>query len=125
MRSSVIVQAALALVFAAGATAGSAQAQTEAQRQAYVLSEIDPKDRDAYMDYLRNVLPIIEQYGGQVLINPFEPKTVTEGRALEGNLAMIVFPSAQARDAFWGSPEYQPWKKAREANATSRIIHVN
>ena len=128
MRTMGIVQAALALVVASLLSVAGAHAQPaepEKPAKAYVLSEIAPQDRGRYLDYLRNVLPIIERHGGRVVISPFEPKTVIEGREIEGNLALIQFPSAKARDAFWNSPEYQPWKKAREADATSRIIHIN
>lgn len=128
MRPIGIVQAALAMVLMATVTVRPAYAQSPEENdpaKAYVLSEIEPHDRELYMQYLRNVLPIIEHHGGRVVINPFEPTSVIEGRELEGNLALIGFPSAEARDAFWNSPDYQPWKESREANATSRIIHIN
>ena len=131
-----IVQAALIVVFASTLTFKSVQAQSappsallsegpEREPQAYVLSEVSPQDREMYRDYLVNVLPIIERHGGFVVINPFEPKTVIEGRELEGNLALIAFPDAASRDAFWNSPEYQPWKAARQASSVSRVIHIN
>ena len=128
MRPIVIVQAALTLLFVHTGTAETAYAQAPTNQEAtkaYVLSEIAPRDRKLYIEYLQQVLPIIERHEGRVVINPFQPKTVIEGRALEGNLAMIEFPSVEARDAFWNSSDYQPWKKAREASATSRIIHIN
>ena len=128
MRRAPIVQAALATLMMATVTGAVAQTSdvktSEEQAKAYVLSEIAPQDRDAYTQYLRNVLPIIEKHGGRVVITPFQPKAVIEGRPVEGNLALIEFPNAAARDAFWGSPEYQPWKKQRQANGTSRVIHV-
>ncbi|QYJ08093.1 DUF1330 domain-containing protein [Qipengyuania flava] len=128
MRPGTIVQAALALVLVStvsGQPAFAEDGKAQAAPKAYVLSEIAPRDREVYIEYLRNVLPIIERHGGRVVVNPFEPKVLIEGRPLEGNLAMIEFPSAEARDAFWNSPEYQPWKARREASATSRIIHIN
>lgn len=128
MRPRLIVQAALAMVLMASVTVNSAHAHSaddQKSAKAYVLSEIMPHDREAYIEYLQNVMPIIERHGGKVVINPFQAKTLIEGRALEGNLALIEFPSSAARDAFWNSPDYQPWKEARQANATSRIIHID
>ena len=128
MRPAGIVQAALALILAAtaiGSTAFARPAGPEPAQKAYVLSEIAPHDRDAYRDYLQNVLPIIERHGGRIVVSPFVPAKAVEGRALEGNLAIIEFPSPEARDAFWNVPGYQPWKTLRQANATSRIIHIN
>ena len=67
----------------------------------------------------------IERHGGRIVVSPFVPAKAVEGRALEGNLAIIEFPSPEARDAFWNAPGYRPWKTLRQANATSRIIHIN
>ena len=122
MRPAGIVQAALALILAAtaiGSTAFARPAGPEPARKAYVLSEITPHDRDAYRAYLQNVLP------GLDALSEDPPAKAVEGRALEGNLAIIEFPSPEARDAFWNVPGYQPWKTLRQANATSRIIHIN
>ena len=128
MRPVLRVQAALALVFAITVTSTASIAsgnEAVETRPAYVLSEIEPHDREAYLEYLGEVLPIIEKYGGRVVINPFQSANVFEGPALSGNIALIEFPSSEARNAFWNSPEYQPWKSRRQATATSRIIHID
>ena len=128
MRPVLRVQAALALVLAITVTSTASFAERNEAvetRPAYVLSEIEPHDREAYLEYLGQVLPIIEKYGGRVVINPFQSANVIEGAALSGNIALIEFPSPEARNAFWNSPEYQPWKARRQASATSRIVHID
>ncbi|QFT77124.1 DUF1330 domain-containing protein [Erythrobacter sp. THAF29] len=127
MRPVSIVQALLVLVLAvpAHADTGSASVDAaEATTKAYLVSEIAPSDMGSYRAYLQAVLPIIQSFGGRVLVSPFDPSQVIEGRELEGRLAVIEFPSATARDAFWNSPEYLAVKHLRLDNAKSRIIHV-
>ena len=127
-----IVQAALALALAfSAASEGKAQGGEAAQdrgdepAKAYVVSEIAPHDTERYTAYLRQVLPLMESHGGRVLVSPFSPARAIEGRALEGNFAVLEFPSVEARNAFWNSPEYRAIKPLRQGAATSRIIHTD
>ncbi len=93
--------------------------------KAYVVSEVLPHNAAQYQEYLRQVMPLIQKNGGRVLVNPFQTKRVIEGRDLEGNLAILQFPSTAARDAFWNSPEYKALKPLRQEAATARIIHID
>ncbi len=128
MRLLRMFQAVVALTIAVSV---SANPSTEPQEEsgpagkAYILSEISPSDAEAYTAYLQQVLPILSRFGGRVVITPFQPKQVIEGRSLEGRIAVIEFPSAEARDAFWASDEYAAVKHLRLENATSRIIHID
>jgi len=123
-----IVQAlaAASLAFSGYVALSQASAKDAAEAsKAYIVSEIDPRDEAKYTAYLRTVFPLIQKQGGRVIVNPMQEKRVIEGRAIEGRLAVIEFPSKEARDAFWYSPEYEAAKPLRTQNATSRIIHVD
>lgn len=127
MRPVSIVQALLLFVLAVPANAqiaGPEISQAESAAKAYLISEISPRDQAAYRAYLRAVLPIMQKFGGKVLVSPFDSSMVVEGRGLEGRLAVIEFPSIEARDAFWNSAEYRAVKHLRVEHSVSRIIHA-
>ncbi|KWV90459.1 DUF1330 domain-containing protein [Erythrobacter sp. YT30] len=123
-----IVQAAVLLVCGVHANAHAQtveNTETGSSEKAYILSEISATDVAAYNEYLRQVFPILTRFGGRVVITPFQPKQSIEGESIKGRIAVIEFPSAAARDAFWNSEEYQAVKPLRLENTTSRIIHIN
>lgn len=92
---------------------------------AYILSEVAPVEDAAYDEYLEAVQPLIRKFGGRVMVRPSSGAEVVEGRPLEGQIALLEFPSRADRDRFWNSPEYRELKQIRLDNATSRIIMLS
>lgn len=90
---------------------------------AYIVVEVDVKDKERYEDYKRLVPPTLAQYGGRFLVRGGAAETL-EGDSSPGRVVIVEFPSAEQARAWWGSPEYAPAKELRQATAHTRMILV-
>ena len=97
----------------------SAFAQTGGAKKAYLMANVQIKKgkTDTYMnDYIAKVGPLLAQAGAKLLVGTPET-TAIEGK-WKGNWNIVVeFPSKEAAQKFYGSPEYQALKKIRMANS--------
>jgi len=84
----------------------------------YVVASIDVKKPEQYKDYVKMVLPTIEQYGGEFLARG--GKTESFENTPHGTRHVIIrFPSYQKAQDWYHSEEYAPAKKQRIAASTS------
>ena len=90
---------------------------------AYVIAEVDVRDKERYEDYKRMVPPTLEQYGGRLIVRGGATETL-EGDWSPGRVVIVEFPSAEQARAWWGSDEYAPAKELRQATADSKLILV-
>jgi uncharacterized protein (DUF1330 family) len=87
----------------------------------YLIANIEVTDPAKFEEYRQKVVPVIEKFGGRYLVRGGHT------RRLEGNLNRVVvleFPSLDAAERFYGSPEYQPILKLRLASARSDLVLV-
>ncbi|HVF67831.1 MAG TPA: DUF1330 domain-containing protein [Pyrinomonadaceae bacterium] len=90
---------------------------------AYIVVEVDVRDKGRYEDYKRMVPPTLAQYGGRFLVRGGAAETL-EGDRLPGRVVIAEFPSAERARAWWDSPEYAPAKALRQATAHTQMILV-
>ncbi len=85
----------------------------------YLIANIEVTDPAKFEEYRQKVVPVIEKFGGRYLVRGGHT------RCLEGNLKRLVvleFPSLDAAQRFYDSPEYQPILKLRLASARSDLV---
>jgi uncharacterized protein (DUF1330 family) len=90
---------------------------------AYIVVEVEVRDRERYEAYKRMVPPSLAAYGGRFLVRGGEVETL-EGEWSPGRLVIVEFPSAERAKAWWDSEEYAEAKALRQATAQSRMILV-
>jgi uncharacterized protein (DUF1330 family) len=88
---------------------------------AYVVVDIVVKDRDAYERYKQMAAPAVAAYGGRYLVRGGATQTL-EGSWAPSRLVILEFPTAQAGQAWWSSPEYQPAKALRQICAGTDML---
>ncbi len=90
---------------------------------AYLIANIDVRDRDAFDAYRAQVGPVIEQFGGRYLVRGGEV------HALEGDLGLkrlvvLEFPSLEIARRFYDSEEYAPLLRLRAESTASAVVLV-
>lgn len=79
---------------------------------AYMIARVKITNPDQYSQYREAVPRVIAQYGGRYLVRGGEVLTL-EGSYDGRRLVMFEFPSMEAIQHFWQSPEYAAVKKLR------------
>lgn len=88
----------------------------------YWVARVDVSDPEQYKAYIAaNAVPFA-QYGARFLVRSGEFETV-EGIARSRNV-VIEFPSYQAAQDCWNSPQYQHAKSLRAGAATADVIVI-
>jgi uncharacterized protein (DUF1330 family) len=87
----------------------------------YLIVNMEVTDPKGYEEYGQKVAPIVAKFGGHYIVRGGDV------RALEGNfpiklLVIVEFPSVEAVQKFYDSPEYQPLLKLRLACTRSDAI---
>jgi uncharacterized protein (DUF1330 family) len=90
---------------------------------AYVVVDIDIRDRDAYERYKQMAAPTVAAYGGRYLVRGGATQPL-EGSWAPARLVILEFPTAEAGRAWWNSPEYQPAKALRQTCAGTDMLLV-
>ena len=90
---------------------------------AYVIVDIEVRDRDTYERYKALAAPAVSHYGGRYLVRGGATQTL-EGEWQPGRFVILEFPSAQLGRAWWDSPEYAPAKAIRQSCADTEMILV-
>ena len=88
---------------------------------AYVITEVDVVDPQRYADYTAQVPATLEPYGGRFLVRGGATETI-EGDWLPRRLVIIEFPSVEAAQRWYDSPEYQAIVRIRHEASTARMI---
>ena len=89
----------------------------------YAIAQLAIHDRERYQRYVAAFIPILTQYGGQLLAADQHPEA-TEGQWDGGKVVLIAFPDRETFMAWVASPEYQEIAKDRMAAAETTAILV-
>jgi uncharacterized protein (DUF1330 family) len=112
-----------ALLLVAGVVVGRAWGAQEAAKKAYIIGQIDVTNPQQYGEYAKQSPDIIAKHGGRFIARA--GRTVTlEGPAARSRVVIIEYPSFDAAQAWFNSPEYQKIKKVREGAANAQFIAV-
>ena len=110
---------AIGAVMGAAAVGSGAWAQTTPARKAYLLVQSDVTNPEQYAAYAKLTPGIIEKFvarGGRSI--------TLEGREAPARVVVLEFPSLEAAQAFYNSPEYVAARKIRSGAATMQIVAV-
>jgi len=91
---------------------------------AYLISNIEPTDPEAYEEYKKKVGATFAAYGGRVIVRPGTMMEVLEGDWAPERLVIVEFPTVAKLKAWYDSPEYQPLLEIRLRAAKSSIIII-
>jgi uncharacterized protein (DUF1330 family) len=83
---------------------------------AYLIVQSTISDEPQYQKYREAVVPLIIKHGGKFIVRGAKVETL-EGDHDGRGMVIFEFPSKDAINAFWNSPEYMPIKKIRQGAA--------
>ena len=88
---------------------------------AYLIVDNVITDPKAYDEYRRQAVPLVAQFGGRFLIRggPISP---LEGNWKPQRMVLIEFPSMEALQAWYDSPEYAPMRALRQAASIGSVV---
>jgi uncharacterized protein (DUF1330 family) len=90
---------------------------------AYWLGQHAITDAALFDAYLRQVIPMIERYGGRYLTRAGAHE-VLEGEWRPNRVVVVEFPDMAALKAWYRSSEYQPLIAMRRRAATDLLVAV-
>jgi len=88
----------------------------------YIIARVEVSDEVAYMRYARAATPVIDQYGGRVLVRG-GPAIPLEGESRSRNV-VIEFDSLAAAERYYHSPEYTAARALRRDAAIADFVAV-
>jgi uncharacterized protein (DUF1330 family) len=90
---------------------------------AYLVANYKLTNPDAYQAYVPAVLPTLEAHGAEVLVADYESEAV-EGTPHSVTI-VLRFPSKDAAQAWYRSPEYQSVINLRTDNTEGFVVFVD
>lgn len=84
----------------------------------YVIAQINVTDPAAYPDYVENVQATLDLFGGEFLVRGGRSVSY-EGTPPGERTVVIRFPTYQAAQDWYHSPEYAPVRALRQAASSS------
>jgi len=90
---------------------------------AYILANVTVTNPAQYEDYRRLASLAMKEHGAEVLVRGGKT-TVLEGDWTPERVVLLKFPSPEAAQAFYDSPEYGAAREAREGIAVMRMVLV-
>lgn len=93
--------------------------------KAYVLLQFNLSDPERFGLYRQNAAPTILANGGKVLVAAAETDT-REGALPARRVTILEFPSREAAQAWYGSPQYAAFKHLRhEATSEASLVFLD
>lgn len=89
----------------------------------YFIVEIKVNDKETYAQYIENVRPIVEKYGGRYIIRG-ERVIPIFGNWKPERIIVIEFPSVKDVKRWLNSPEYKEIASLREQSTLTKAILV-
>lgn len=114
---------AIAVVAIVAANVISVARQSAKPPRAYVIAQIDVTNATQYGEYTKLTPDIIAKYGGRFVARAGRTATL-EGPPAKARVVIIEFPSFDAAQQFYASPEYTAARKVREGAASAQFIAV-
>lgn len=90
---------------------------------AYIISNVEVFNADAYGEYGALAVPAIEKYGGRFLARGGAAE-VLEGGWSAHRVVVVEFPTVEQAKTFYNSPEYTEAKSKREGAADFKMMVV-
>lgn len=75
-------------------------------------------------EYIEKVTPLVASFGGHYLTRSSNIEII-EGQDKPQTLVLAQFPSKEAAVSFYHSEAYQPYRDARIANSTGKMLLVD
>ena len=91
---------------------------------AYVVVQEDIKDEAMFDQYRKQVMPTISAHGGKFIVRGGK-LTILEGEWPMPRFVILEFPSRQAAETWYRSPEYQKILPLRLKSGTGNLIIVD
>jgi uncharacterized protein (DUF1330 family) len=88
---------------------------------AYVVIDLNIADPAGFQQYVDGVTPLLSKAGGRNVLTDGEA-LVLEGDWTPSTLVIHEFADKSAVQAFWDSPEYQPFKDLRRKYSTVQVV---
>lgn len=114
---------AISVVAIVAANVISVARQSAKPPRAYVVAQIDVSNATQYGEYTKLTPDIIAKYGGRFVARGGRTATL-EGPPAKARVVIIEFPSFDAAQQFYTSPEYTAARKVREGAASAQFIAV-
>jgi uncharacterized protein (DUF1330 family) len=92
--------------------------------KAYIVGQVTVHNPEGYSQYSQHVPGTLAKHGGKYLVRGGEC-TQLEGVSQGDRRVVIEFPSRQAAEAWYHSPEYQAILPHRKANSEGHISLVD
>lgn len=89
----------------------------------YAVAELNITDPRWIQDYVANVTPMVERYGGRYLSRTPKIEQFKGERAPQGFL-LIEWPSKEAAESFYESDEYRPFRDRRQAGMDGEFFLI-
>jgi uncharacterized protein (DUF1330 family) len=90
---------------------------------AYLIADVSVENQDIYAEYRRQVLPLIERYGGRFIVRGGAHETL-EGNWRPARLVVIEFPSMAVLKEWYGSPQYKKLIELRQGSSRGSLLAV-
>ena len=90
---------------------------------AYVIGEIEVTDAAVYEDYRKQVLAVVQKYGGKFLVRGGRVEAL-EGGWTPKRVVVLEFPSFEQAQKWYRSPEYAPLIALRKRASRGKLILV-
>ena len=114
---------AVGVVLIVAANVISVARQSAKPPRGYIVVQADVTDPTRYAEYAKLTPDTVAKYGGRFLARA--GRTVTlEGPAARNRVVVIEFPSFEAAEQFYRSPEYTAARKLREGAASAQFVAV-
>lgn len=97
--------------------------QTAKPPRAYLIAQVDVTDAAQYAEYAKLTPDIVSKYGGRFVARAGRTATL-EGPPARARVVIIEFPSFDAAEQFYASPEYTAARKLREGAAAAQFVAV-
>jgi uncharacterized protein (DUF1330 family) len=121
--SRIATFAALAVCALIVAGVISAARQETPQKRAYLLVQADVTNPDRYAEYAKVAPGIVAKYGGRYLARGGRT-VLLEGPPARSRVVVLEFPSVEAAEQFYRSPEYTAARKLREGASQAQFVVV-
>ncbi|TNE32553.1 MAG: DUF1330 domain-containing protein [Alphaproteobacteria bacterium] len=93
---------------------------------AYLIADDTITDTETFDEYKRQVLPLIERFGGRFLSRGGEVRVLESGKSWwPDRLVIIEFPTMSALEDWYQCPEYLAVRDIRLKSAESTLIALS
>ena len=90
----------------------------------YSIAELTITDQSWVREYVQNVTPMVERYGGRYLSRTGRIEKLEGERTPAQIMVLVEWPSREAAMTFYDSDEYRPYRERRVGGARNEFVLV-